>query len=380
MDKLAAVIEKYREVSPVKIKKDLSGKLSDEKIRLIISRTLLKNKIKAKFPSYPPYFLITKESFEQSSSEAIARYHSSLFSRKDILLEICSGCGGDSFALAKRVKKLFSIEANSFLIQLLKNNLKEFKNTVLLNTDLDNLVIPDTVTAVYADPSRRINGKRVKNIYQYLPSVKEILDKTAHIGKVIIKLSSVANHVKLLHLGNIELVSCGNEVKEALFIKDKNKAGNISAVIIDKNGEEIFRLSSNRSKQKEEIIKDPLTYIIEPDPSIIAGSLLKEFAHLSNSFFLEKNLAYLTSNKKYTNKRVATTYKVIAYMPFNRKKVKKFLKDKKISEITVKKRGLNKGSEDIKRLLSIKKESPKKYLLVYKSGKKEKAVIGIKEE
>ena len=90
------------------IRKKLEKKYSSEECIVIIQQIALKKKAAKKFPRYNE-MLFDSEGLEQASSYSLSQYHSMLFSQNDILLDVCTGIGGDLAAFSRHVKKIYSI-------------------------------------------------------------------------------------------------------------------------------------------------------------------------------------------------------------------------------------------------------------------------------
>ena len=63
-------------------------------------------------------------------------------SKNDTVLEIGPGIGNLTIELAKRVKKVIAVEKDKKMIEILKDNLKDFKNIQIIHGDI--LKIPDS--------------------------------------------------------------------------------------------------------------------------------------------------------------------------------------------------------------------------------------------
>jgi 16S rRNA (adenine1518-N6/adenine1519-N6)-dimethyltransferase len=84
-------------------------------------------------------------------------------SKEDVVLEVGSGIGNLTIELAKRVKKVIAVEKDKRMIEILKENLKNFKNVEIVEGDIREIIcaIVEKIAKDY---------KVVANIPYYLTS------------------------------------------------------------------------------------------------------------------------------------------------------------------------------------------------------------------
>ncbi len=124
-----------------------------------------------------PGWLFTRRMAEQATHPMLARYHAEAFRGLNTVLEICTGPGIDTAALAEVSGRVVSIEADEQVYAIASGNLHRHGAS---NVEVVLGRWPDAHRAnrewdgVWADPSRRSEGRRVFDARQYEPPLSSI--------------------------------------------------------------------------------------------------------------------------------------------------------------------------------------------------------------
>ena len=264
---------------------------------LILQQIAAKQKAITKLPSWfktPNIYYPSKVSVEQTSSEKTARYKSDLISGKN-LIDLSGGFGVDDFYFAQRFDHVIHCEIEATLSKIVQHN---FEQMVVSNIECISGDSEVTLTNLnksfdwlYIDPSRRNEAKgKVFMLKDCLPNVPEKLDfyyrftsnimiKTAPILDITAGLSELQN-VKAIHIVALE-----NEVKELLWIIEKDWIGNpkITTINLTKEKTETFSFEWNSVAVAE--YSEPKTYLYEPNAAIMKSG---GFDWISAQFKLKK--------------------------------------------------------------------------------------------
>ena len=264
---------------------------------LILQQIAAKQKAITKLPSWfktPNIYYPSKVSVEQTSSEKTARYKSDLISGKN-LIDLSGGFGVDDFYFAQRFEQVIHCEIEATLSEIVQHNFKQMgvSNIECISGDSEVTLtnLNKSFDWLYIDPSRRNETKgKVFMLKDCLPNVPEKLDfyyrftsnlmiKTAPILDITAGLSELQN-VKAIHIVALE-----NEVKELLWIIEKDWIGNpkIRTINLTKEKTETFSFEWNSVAVAE--YSEPKTYLYEPNAAIMKSG---GFDWISAQFKLKK--------------------------------------------------------------------------------------------
>ncbi len=106
---------------------------------------------------------------------------------KDTILEIGPGTGILTKELAKRARKIFAVEKDTSMCKILKEELKDFKNTEIINADILKSQIP--MHNAQSNPKSQ-NYKIIANIPYYLTSavIRKFLETENQPAELILMI------------------------------------------------------------------------------------------------------------------------------------------------------------------------------------------------
>lgn len=305
----------------------------------ILSQIAAKQRAKTKLPTWFETANIiypSKISVEQTSSEKTAAYKSQLISG-DFLMDLSGGFGVDDFYFAKRLKQVIHCEINDELSAIVQHNFEQLKTTNIQCFSGDSHDILKTqkpkLDWIYIDPSRRNEAKgKVFMLKDCLPNVPENLDvyfqfapnimiKTAPLLDLTAGLSELKN-VKAIHIVALE-----NEVKELLWVLEKDYTGKIQIITANllKTKTEEFRFELHSNHQTNYSL--PQKYLYEPNAAIMKSG---GFDMVSAQFDLAKLQQH---SHLYTSEILidfpGRRFKIERLIGYNKTEMKTFLENQK---------------------------------------------------
>lgn len=278
-------------------------------IQEIAEQILAKNSCEKKLTSWfnaENIYYPNKLNIEQTSSEITASYKSDLVSG-ETLIDITGGFGVDAYFFSQKVTNITHCEIAEELSAMVTHNFKQLqvKNiSTYLGDGIEFLEkSKEKFDWIYADPSRRNDAKeKVFLLEDCLPNIPENLDllfqKTNHIllkVSPILDLKSAIN--ELANVKEIHVVAVENEVKELLFLLEKNYTQNIEIKTINFNKEKIQLFNFSLNKEVSATYSEPKKYLFEPNAAILkAGAFQQISAHLK-IYKLHQHSHLYTSNE-----------------------------------------------------------------------------------
>ena len=310
----------------------------------ILGQITAKQKAKTKLPTWfytHNIYYPSKISIEQTSSEKTAEYKSQLVSGKS-LIDLTGGFGVDDFYFSKKVNQVTHCEINQELSEIVKHNLEQFGVTNVECHAGDSTEILVTINQkfdwIYIDPSRRNDVKgKVFMLKDCMPNVPEMLDfyfefsdnimvKTAPILDISAGLSELRN-VKTIHIVALE-----NEVKELLWVLEKNYAKSIQIVTynLTKDSTQEFTFEIGYTPVSNYSL--PKKYLYEPNAAIMKSG---GFDEVSSQYEIEKlnKHSHLYTSDILIN-FPGRVFEIENSFEYNKPNMKSFLENKKANITT----------------------------------------------
>ncbi len=308
---------------------------TQEIVRQIEAKKKCKTKLPTWFASNQIYYP-NKLNIEQTSSEITANYKASLISGTS-LIDITGGFGVDAFAFSKRFKKVFHCEINEDLSQIVTHNYQQLGVKNIQTIPSNGLEFLKNTTQkfdyLYIDPSRRNDAKgKVFLLKDCLPNVPQNIDflftKSDNIlikNSPILDITSAINELKFVK--EIHIIAIKNEVKELLFLLEKNYKNDvlIKTINIQKNGYEKFEFL--KSEKVFSTYSDPLAYLYEPNSAILKSGGFHQITHQLEVFKLHQHSHLYTSGKLIDFP--GRVFEIEKILPYDKKHLKRIFKGKK---------------------------------------------------
>lgn len=366
------------DISSLLLKKPILKDIKQQElVEQIEAKKRCEIKLKTWFETNNIYFP-NKLNIEQTSSEKTAKYKANLVNGKS-LIDLTGGFGVDCFYFSKKVDSITHCEINKNLSDIVQHNYKQLKCNNITTFPTNGIEYikntSQTFDWVYIDPSRRsdIKGK-VFLLNDCLPNVSEHLDFLLQkSNNILIKTSpllDITNGVKgLKFVKEIHVVALKNEVKELLFIVEKNYTNEITIITANIKNTKTDKFSFSFSQTEIASYSLPDRFLYEPNSAILKSGAFNEVAL---NFKLQKLHKH---SHLYTNNHLiefpGRSFEIIEVIPFNKKELKKRFKKKQFNITT---RNFPKTVADIRKELLLK-DGGNEYLFFTTNIKDEKIVI-----
>jgi len=236
---------------------------------------------------YPP-----KLNLEQTSSEQTAQYKAGLLIG-DKIADLTGGFGVDSYFFSKYFKEVHYFERNEGLAQIAFHNFKLLKASNIKVNAINSFegIKNEHYDVIYVDPARRHESKgKVFKLADTEPNVIANFDYLMHrCENLIIKTSPMLDITEALRELNwvkeLHVVAVQNEVKELLWIIERNYVGPQGIKTINFNQETTEEFQFIRNESTSILYSPPLQYLYEPNAAIMKGA---GYEHLSHYYTVKK--------------------------------------------------------------------------------------------
>ncbi len=299
----------------------------------------------------PRGLLFTKLGLEQCTREPLAKYKASKLNQFPLIADLCCGIGGDSMFLET---ESVGVDWQKAMVKLYGHNLgRKGKRTRVIQADV--LTCPVKAQAALLDPARRMSGQKHWSNENLSPNLEVIKSIITRYGNVCLKLGPGAPFLEDVE-GEMEYLGFGDECLELdIWTGDLGKAGQISAIDI-KSG---LSLSLPFCDIADTFgnVQEPGKYLYEPLKVIVRSHLFGVLACELGLWQIDSQIAYLSGNKL-LHHPLLKSFKVLACMPFNLKRLKLEIKKLNLGPVDVKNRGVLINKAGIERELKITGQRP----------------------
>ena len=328
----------------------------------IVEQVESKKRCKNKLPTWfktPKIYYPNKLNIEQTSSEITAEYKSK-FIEGNSLIDLTGGFGVDTYYFSKHFANVSHCEIDKELSEIVAYNYKQLnaQNIKTINTDGISYLKQNNHNYdwIFIDPSRRHQSKgKVYFLKDCLPNVPEHLEiLLQHTNNVLIKTSPLLDISiginELKNVKSIHIVAVNNEVKELLWVLEKNYENEISikTINIKKNNSGEFSFRLNRETTSKVQYSLPLTYLYEPNVAILKSGAFKSVAQEFKLFKLHPHSHLYTSETliDFPGRR----FKIKKILPYNKQQ----LKNESINKANITTRNFHEPVDLIRKKFKIK--------------------------
>ncbi|MEO7716574.1 MAG: class I SAM-dependent methyltransferase [Capsulimonas sp.] len=320
------------------------------------------------------------EALEQASSAGAAAYHAARFASVGIisLTDLCGGVGGDAIAFARAGLQVTVVERDPARALFAAENARalDLDSKIAVHC-ADAIDFPVTTEAVWFDPARRVDKRRVVSPEDYSPPlslVNDLRDRgIEHIG---VKLAPGIDHSVAEQMdAGLEFLSDEGECKESLFWTGRLRAPEaVRATVLRPDG--VQALAGAPDEDTDFIPPAPSDeggYLYEPDPAVIRAHLIRTLAHDLNAAPVDPQIAYLIAPELFPTP-FATAYEIVERFAYHFKVLQKALNARGVGRVVVKKRGVPHDPEAVIKQLKLK-GSDEMTVVLTRMGDKQIAIL-----
>ena len=321
--------------------------LTPNRAAAVLTTLRLRDKAQSKFPRHASQMLFTEAALQQASHPHIRQYRSHKAERES-LLDVCCGIGSDAIDFAKAGKTVIGLDIDPVRLAIAKHN------AAIADLDVDFQLgdardpLPDGYSGIFFDPARRDSqGKRIRHVERYRPPLATIRDW--HADEIIVKLSPAVDMTQLrAYGGQIQFISVAGDLKEALLWATRANSPPL-ATRIDDDG--IHHMPGGGDLDIP--LSEPRAWLLEPDPAIMRSRALGRLAATLDAAQLDETIAWLTLDSR-PKTPWGRPFRVLEWMPFSLKRLRRYLVERNVGRVTVKKRGFPMQPDELIERLRLK--------------------------
>lgn len=292
---------------------------------------------------------------EQATPEAVAANKAARFGDAPVIVDLCSGIGGDALALADRAPVL-AVDRDPGMCRRIAWNAEVYERGDRLlpcRASAEAFPIPEGAWA-HVDPDRRASGRgRAVGLEGYAPGPEFLRALIREAPAGAIKLgpaSDFARFVESLDRAlEVEIVSLGSEAKEATVwfgaaVSCERRATKLpeNAVWTDRLGERDWRELAPISPVGK--------WLYDPDPALSRSGLLDSFAKAHGLARIAADLPYLTADARIDTPWLEA-FEVQSALPLDLKRLRRLIDAERLGPVTIKHKTTDLKPETLRRLV-----------------------------
>ncbi len=344
----------------------LSKGFPRELARAVLEIAILRREAESKFPQADKLYF-TRQALEQASSWEVSAHRAQRYRPFRRLIDLGCSIGGDTLALAQTAPTL-GLDLDPLRLHMARANLDAVglaDRAAFLQSDLTHPLplAPSPDIGLFFDPARRTGGRRVFSVKAYTPPLDTLRQWLPRFPALGVKISPGVNRDELRgYDAEVEFISLRGELKEAVLWFGPLQTAGYRATLLP--GPHTLTADTQASLP----LSEPRAYIYEPDPAILRARLVEALGAQLDAAQLDPDIAYLTAHHL-TQTPFARAWAVEDWLPFQLKRLRAYLRDRNVGQLTVKKRGSPIQPEDLIRALRLKGDHEKIIFLTQLKGK-----------
>jgi SAM-dependent methyltransferase len=300
--------------------------------------------------------VFTEKGLSQCSTRELALYHAKRIGKAETIADLCCGIGSDLSCLAENRKLVYALDADADALLCAGYNTRDKSNIHYIRGKAEDF--GERVEVIFSDPDRRAGGRRRVKAEEMQPALRDLLIipvKKKLCSGMLIKLAPALDYHKVdsdyfgidAEFYNLphtwEFISEKGSVKEILLCCGTCSSDILLKAVLLPQG---IVLEGDGSEKLE--VTGWQGYIFEPDKAIIRAGLVQRLGRMLNYRLLDPHLALLSGTEP-VDETFGKCYELIEVLPFKRKLLQKYFRDKEVGELVIKTRGFPETAESLVR-------------------------------
>jgi len=372
-------------VSPGQFAK-LREQFGQTRAEILVTQSKLRKRSLDKF-SVGGEMFFTEIGLQQATDKAIASFKANqikqLFPQVRHVTDLCCGIGGDLMALAQHFD-VTGVDADPVVAWLAGYNaaLENPRGTVIIQQQDVNKTALESTDWIHLDPDRRADGQRHTSIDGYQPSagfMNSLLQARdlSHRG-LSIKLAPATKIPEnwLPSMTSRQWIQSRGECRQQLVTFASGNRS-VQAIGVNGNGQSEwkigFAVDNIRESHEVPLATECEEYLYEPEPAVLAARLDASWALEHQLSAIRYRIAYYTSSNSMTRPG-SRRFRVVECLPFDRKKIKGWLRQRNVGRLEIKKRGITLSPERLRKELQLRGNNEMSLIIIGNLDTHQKAI------
>lgn len=335
-----------------------------------LTQSRLRDRAAGKFGPFAQRMVFTKDGLEQATRLSVGAFHAERFRAAGASHVVDFGCGigADSMAFAALGLRSTAIDMDPDTAAAARLNLRPFPEAQVLNENGFDVDLAQLgADAIWIDPARRADGRRLKDPEDWSPPLSVANELASQFPAAGIKVAPGVDYSALPQDSLVEWISVDGDLVEAvIWLGSAAARPGRHALVINSDGSSHRWDSGIRDPRTPavQVIPDALGLLVyEPDPAIIRSGSIASICERYNIAPIADGIAYLTGNELLDSPFIQG-FTVVSVMPLEPKPIRKALEKLGVGRVEIKKRGTNVDPEVLRKKLKLDPKLPGEMTLI----------------
>jgi len=339
-----------------------------ELVAAVLTQARLRTRARGRFGEFAERMLFTPDGLEQATRLQVAAQHAGRLARAGIasVADLGCGIGADALAFAGLGLRVVAVERDEVTAALAAYNLAPFPDARVVHGDaLDDE--PADVDALWFDPARRGGGRRLADPADWSPPLDRVFARAA-ARPTGVKLGPALDHALLPEGVEAQWVSVDREVVELVVWSGALARAEVgrAALLLGAGGVHELTAPGPAEDAPAGTLGD---YLLEPDGSVIRARLIGELARRTDGRMLDPTIAWITTDAAPATP-FGQAFRVREELPFDERKLKAALRERRIGTLEIKKRGVDVDPAALRTRLALRGEESATLVLTRVAGRR----------
>jgi hypothetical protein len=329
-----------------------------------VETVLLRMRAATKF-SRADAMYFTRDALEQATSEVVARHRAQRYAGTDHIWDLCCGIGGDLLQLAAETSSVSALDYDPLRLRMAECNAEVYGLRERIHFEEQDIVAwkPPPHATIFFDPGRRHSGRRIHRPDFYQPPLSIVERWLPHADGIGVKTAPGIDYEALpAKPDEVEVISLRGEVKEAVLWFGRLAHSGRRATLLPSGATLVG------STAPPIPVMEPQAYLYEPDGAVIRAHLVEQLAVELGATKIDEDIAFLTTPER-VETSFARAFQVDELMPFNLKRLRQWLRERRIGQVVVKKRGSPIDPQALERQLRLQGDRSAVLILTHVMGR-----------
>lgn len=314
-----------------------------------------------------PHLLLTVDGAEQATRPTVAALRAARFGRLGIgnsVADLGCGIGIDALALANVGLDIAAFDRDPVTAAVATANVEASGHSdrvTVTSIDVREQRAPtwSRYDAAFADPARRLNGRRLTRPESWSPPLSWVL--ALPVTNLGVKVAPGLDRDLVPAGTEFSVVSDGGAVVEAALYRGALRDGALSrsATLLPAGA----RITDADLTAAAPPIRSIGEYLHEPDGAVIRAGLVAAVAMGVDGWLLDPRIAYVSTDAEVASPFL-TSYRVLDVMPFSLKRLRGYLRIHGVGHVVIKKRGSAVDVDELRRSLRLERTASERRIIV----------------